>query len=162
MQDKFNIYSQFLPHPFYKYPISKTKTKNKNIATSRIDFDKHTDQILIANQHLENNKKVTIYGAKNDLYVYHHLTNKLGLDINENYVGGTFPKSFEYLDQILKNARYVVDLSAIKNDGGGSQYTFLEAIYQDAVLILNKNGYKELILYLNIKKIVLWLKIIKI
>ena len=137
LQDKFNIYSQFLPHPFYKYPISKTKTKNKNIATSRIDFDKHTDQILIANQHLENNKKVTIYGAKNDLYVYHHLTNKLGLDINENY-GGTFPKSFEYLDQILKNARYVVDLSAIKNDGGGSQYTFLEAIYQDAVLILNK------------------------
>ena len=28
-------------------------------------------------------------------------------------------------------------MSAIKNDGGGSQYTFLEAIYMDCVLILN-------------------------
>ena len=31
----------------------------------------------------------------------------------------------------------MVDLSAIKNDGGGSQYTFLEAIYQGCVLVLN-------------------------
>ena len=29
-------------------------------------------------------------------------------------------------------------MSAIKNDGGGSQYTFLEAIYYDCALILNK------------------------
>ena len=32
----------------------------------------------------------------------------------------------------------MVDLSAIKNDGGGSQYTFLEAIHQGTVLVLNK------------------------
>ena len=28
-------------------------------------------------------------------------------------------------------------MSAIKGDGGGSQYTFLEAIYQDCALVLN-------------------------
>ena len=32
----------------------------------------------------------------------------------------------------------MVDLSAIKNYGCGTQYTFLEAMYQGAVLILNK------------------------
>ena len=30
-------------------------------------------------------------------------------------------------------------MSTIKNDGGGSQYTFLEAIYQGCVLILHKD-----------------------
>ena len=136
LTDKFQINSQFLPHPFYEYPLSQETSKIRNVAISRIDFDKHTDQILLANKQLDNNKKVTIYGAKNDLYVYHTLTKKLGLDINENY-GGTFPKSFEYLDSILNNAKFMIDLSAIKNDGGGSQYTFLEAIYQGSVLILN-------------------------
>ena len=29
-------------------------------------------------------------------------------------------------------------MSTIKHDGGGSQYTFLEAIYQDCVLILHR------------------------
>ena len=32
----------------------------------------------------------------------------------------------------------MIDLSAIHNDGGGSQYTFLEAIYQGAALVLNE------------------------
>jgi len=30
-----------------------------------------------------------------------------------------------------------VDMSIIKNDGGGTQYTFLEAIYQKCILIIN-------------------------
>ena len=29
-------------------------------------------------------------------------------------------------------------MSTIKHDGGGSQYTFLKAIYQDQVLILHR------------------------
>ena len=39
---------------------------------------------------------------------------------------------------ILQKTPYVVDMSTIKHDGGGSQYTFLEAIYQDCVLILHR------------------------
>jgi hypothetical protein len=31
----------------------------------------------------------------------------------------------------------MVDMSTIKNDGGATQYTFLEAIYEDCILILN-------------------------
>jgi hypothetical protein len=31
----------------------------------------------------------------------------------------------------------MVDMSIIKGDGGGTQYTFLEAIYQDCVLVLH-------------------------
>ena len=33
--------------------------------------------------------------------------------------------------------KFLVHMSTIKNDGGGTQYTFLEAIYEDCILILN-------------------------
>ena len=34
-------------------------------------------------------------------------------------------------------------MSTIKNDGGGSQYTFLEAIYQGCILILHRDWIKQ-------------------
>lgn len=139
LKDVLNISSIYLPHPFY--PYHKTiSPKLSTVATSRIDFDKHTDIILKTNQLLPSDKKIDIYGAKNDLYVYHHLTNKLNLSL-ENYKG-TFEKSFEMLNDILSPAKFVVDLSAIRYDGGGTQYTFLEAIYQDCILILNSKWVK--------------------
>ena len=141
LMDNFNLNSQFLEHPFYEYPKTDLPvSKKKNIsATSRIDFDKHTDIILRANRLLPESKKIDIYGAKNDLYIYHHITNKLGLkNTFDHSYKGTFAKSFTDLDNILSKSKMIVDLSAIKNDGGGSQYTFLEAIYQGCVLVLNK------------------------
>ena len=67
--------------------------------------------------------------------------NKLNkLNIGE-FWKGKFPKNLEptYEDKsILKDAKYMVDMSIIKGDGGGTQYTFLEAIYQDCVLVLHE------------------------
>ena len=40
---------------------------------------------------------------------------------------------------ILLGCKFVIDLSLIKNDGGGTQYTFLEAIYNDCVLVLHND-----------------------
>ena len=48
-----------------------------------------------------------------------------------------YPLTYQEKD-ILKDTHYVVDMSTIKNDGGGSQYTFLEAIYQGCVLVLHR------------------------
>ena len=56
----------------------------------------------------------------------------------------SFPKKFTsptYEDcGILKDAKYMIDMSIIKGDGGGTQYTFLEAFNQDTVLILHLIG----------------------
>ena len=53
-----------------------------------------------------------------------------------------FPKNLPLTDNnsknLLHNCEYVVDMSIIKGDGGGTQYTFLEAIYNDCILILHK------------------------
>ena len=133
LKEKHNLKSKFLHHPFYAFPIEKNSIKNTNIAISRVDFDKHTDIIVGANDKLPKNKQVQIYGALNDLYVYHKLR-----DTNfKKYYKGKFGKSFEDLMNLLNNCKFMVDMSAIKNDGGGSQYTFLEAIYFDCILVLN-------------------------
>ena len=136
LKTKFNKQNTFKHHPLYEYPF-ETQIKNRNVSISRVDFDKNTHEIIKANDNLPENLQVQIYGAKNDLYVYHCLQNKMKLDLDK-YYKGTFKKGFDELSNILSTAKFVVDLSAIKGDGGGSQYTFLEAIYQNCVLILNK------------------------
>ena len=131
LKDQFGIKSKFVVHPFYEYPFTKTKDPGGAVSISRIDFDKHTDIILKANKQLKD--PVDIYGAINRQYVFFKL-NDLGF---KRFYKGPFEKSFEDLDDILADAKYVVDMSVIKNDGGGSQYTFLEAMYQGCALVIN-------------------------
>ena len=136
--EKYNIKSVFKYHPFYEYPIDLVD-KQDAVAISRIDFDKHTEIIIKANDLLDSGY-IDIYGAKNDRFVYFKL-NQMGLDLSK-YYKGTFKKDFNSLNNILNSAKFVVDLSIIKNDGGGSQYTFLEALHQKCVLILHENWLK--------------------
>ena len=130
LKDKYNLDSLFLPHPFHQYP--RTIGPRSGICSiSRIDYDKHTDILIKANEFLT--VPIDIYGAKNDLYVYR----KLG-DTLDPFYKGAFNKNFEELDKILSSYKFMIDMSAIKGDGAGSQYTFLEAIYHRNILILSK------------------------
>ena len=137
LQKRHGIKSKFLYHPFYEFSTDKLLSyfnKNKAISISRVDFDKHTDIIIDANDRLENkSKQVDIYGALSDLYVYH----KLRHTNFKKYYKGKFGKTFDDLKNLLYPCRFMIDMSAIKGDGGGSQYTFLEAIYMKCILVLN-------------------------
>jgi glycosyltransferase involved in cell wall biosynthesis len=110
------------------------------ISISRIDYDKNIDIIVKANSLVPNKEnKVEIFGEPNERYIYQKLLtwdNFKKDDINSQY-RGHFPKTFEKLSEILINKRFVVDMSSISQDGGGTQYTFLEAIDAGCVLILN-------------------------
>ena len=117
--------------------------KKKNAITillciSRIDFDKNINFILDANNKLDETKKIYLFGAENRLYVHHKLK-----DMNfENYWKGKYPKNLpmEYEGKdLLDNCAFVTDMSIIVGDGGGTQYTFLEAIYHNCALILHKD-----------------------
>ena len=139
LQENLNIKSTFLKHPFFEYPIIKGKKGPSAVSISRIDFDKNTDIILRANKLIHNpNDKIIIYGAENRMYVFHKLG---GLGFKKYYKGKfnkTLPPSHNSNKNILDGVKYIIDLSVIKNDGGGTQYTFLEAIYQGCTLILHK------------------------
>jgi hypothetical protein len=137
------IPSEFKVHPFHPYACDIPGYNCHAVTISRVDFDKNTDIILKANQLIEDSKKrVHIFGAENRLYVHH----KLGELDFYNYWKGKFEKDYplQYQDKdILKDTTFVVDMSTIKNDGGGSQYTFLEAIYQGCVLILHRDWIQQ-------------------
>ena len=138
LMNQFSIQSQFMPHPFFSYEIPKVEgLGHKCVSIARIDFDKNTDMLLKANQLLENKSNhIYLFGAENRLYVHHKLKE---LNIQE-YWKGKFPKNLSPVYEgksILKDAKYMIDMSIIKGDGGGTQYTFLEAIYHDCVLVLH-------------------------
>ena len=137
LKDTYNIESEFKYHPFYEYTKIKENHNYYSLSISRIDFDKNTDILLKANQLInDDDKGIQIFGAENRLYVHHKLKD---LDFNK-YWKGKFPKTlpiqYENKD-LLNNCKFIVDMSIIKQDGGGTQYTFLEAIYHNCALILH-------------------------
>ena len=133
------ISNQFLPHPYIEIDSAISQNKMGVVSISRIDWDKHTNILLEANTLLKS--PIDIYGDKNDRYVYQklRLLDTMKEDDPTSCYKGRFPKSQEALMEILKDKQFVIDLSRIQYDGGGSQYTFIEAICNGCVLILNKN-----------------------
>jgi len=141
LSNNFKLNSTLTYHPFYQYIKNKDSMDNYAVSISRIDFDKNTDVILKCNNLLELNghkdKVIRIFGAENRIYVHHKLKD---LDFHKYWLGKypkTLPMTYEDKD-ILKGCKFMVDLSVIKGDGGGTQYTFLEAIYNECILILHK------------------------
>lgn len=123
--------SKLMLHPFMPFHIPDRK-KEIAISTNRIDFDKHTEITLQANAIAK--RKVELWGAANRRYIHFNLQ---GMDF-EKYYKGQFPREWGTLSTLLARADLLVDMSQIKNDGGGTQYTFLEAIHAGAALVLHK------------------------
>ena len=77
---------------------------------------------------------------------------KLDEEDFEKYWMGKYPKNlpmkYEGKD-LLDNCAFVVDMSIIVGDGGGTQYTFLEAIYHKCALILHKDWVEKGDLFKN-------------
>ena len=138
LMSNFNVKSQFMYHPFHTYELPECEGLGYEcVSISRIDFDKNTDILLKANALIKDPKKhIYIFGAENRIYVHHKLKS---LNFSE-YWKGKFPKNLSPMYNncsILKDAKYMIDMSTIKGDGGGSQYTFLEAIHHGCLLVLH-------------------------
>jgi hypothetical protein len=140
LQDRYGIESKFICHPFYPYPIEQQgdsrneqeENKPEAVSISRIDFNKNIEIILDVNKRTKN--PVKIYGWLNKEYV----SQKLHSVEFSKYYQGKYIKSFDATSKILKKAKFMIDLSIIPNDGGGTQYTFLDAIYHNCAIILNR------------------------
>ena len=135
--------SVFIRHPYMPHydiseagpPLPMAKRRGL-VATSRVDFDKNTTMILDANRLGAN---VDIVGFENRLYTK--------FKVMPNYPEwvqspGTHPRSGEASFQRLVSARAMVDLTDIKGDGGGTQYTFLEAWDAGAVPVIGAWWYR--------------------
>lgn len=136
------IMSKFILHPYVPMINNHFNDNNRSgaVSISRIDYDKNIDIIVEANTNIHTlNNKVILYGEPNERYIYQKLLKWDSFkkdDPHSNY-RGHFPKTFDKLTEILKNKLFVVDMSSISQDGGGTQYTFLEAIDAGCILIIN-------------------------
>jgi hypothetical protein len=127
--------ARFIKHPYMRCPdFGETDQKRAGgVAISRVDYDKRTHMIAEANQIGAN---ISIYGTENRLYTHHKLNNEIP-EWREMYKGG-FPTGDLWAGaRLCRNHESMVDMSVISGDGGGTQYTFLEALDAGAGLILH-------------------------
>lgn len=121
--------ARLILHP-YERCTPERNPLHPAIAHSRIDFDKYTHLLLEAR---DLGADIRIFGAPNPMYVHfkiHHLW--------PDFKPEPFERTAHAGAALCATARAVVDMSAIKNDGGGSQYSFLEAWDARAPLVINR------------------------
>lgn len=129
------IESRYLPHPYVRYQHMFGRRMLWAAAFSRIDWDKGTHHIVAANDKLPTEKQIRIFGAANTMYAFHKLPQHW-----VQYYNGTFPADDLWQGaKIASRYKWAVDMSTISGDGGGTQYTFLEAIDAGTALMLNEN-----------------------
>lgn len=150
LKDTLGIDNELMFHPFYKYDKNNYESMNNYaVSISRIDYDKNIDILLKCNLLINDlNKKIKIFGFENRMYIHHKLKE---YDFYNNWMG-RFDKSLPMLyndKDILKNCKFLIDLSIIKNDGGGVQYTLLEGIYNNCILILHKEWINKSKLFIH-------------
>lgn len=124
----------FIRHPYVRGPaeFSSGKRTKKIYATSRVDFDKNTIMILDANRL---GADIKIVGFENRLYTRFKVCPDYPEWVQST---GNHPRTGEGSFALLSSALAMVDLTDIKGDGGGTQYTFLEAWDAGAVPIIGR------------------------
>lgn len=131
----------FIQHPYVRASLEERRilAPENAVAFSRVDWDKHTDLIIKANRKLSPAHRCTIYGELNRIYAYH----KLDKDFEgwRDYYKGTFPTHLTAAVELALSANFVVDMSAISKDGGGTQYTFLESWDAERPLVVNRKWF---------------------
>jgi len=124
----------FIRHPYVRmggHLNSAFKRPKDCVSTSRIDFDKHTNILLDAKRL---GADLDIYGFENRLYTKF----KIIPDYPEwEQSKVAYPRTREAAFDILRSSRAMADMSLIKGDGGGTQYTTLEAWDAGTVPIIN-------------------------
>jgi len=126
--------STYIPHPYIPWSFKPIKKTIHARSICRIDFDKNTDILLGANRLLPSNRKIDVRGFENRLYTKFKLMRQFPewvQSVND------FPRTQSAAVDLLMPARFAVDMSVIKGDGGGTQYSFLEAIDAGACCVIH-------------------------
>lgn len=132
--------SVWLPHPYQRRYEEKPQelaysAKKGYVSVARVDYNKNTHLILAANRLLPASMKVRIVGRENRMYSYHVLRKKFPEWSGSQ--GFSCDDLHEGVVQCLPRVG-CVDMTIMPDgDGGGTQYTFFEAIDAGTVPIVH-------------------------
>lgn len=144
MLASYGVESVFIQHPYISAGIKPGNRHMRAVSLSRLDWDKNNHIIVEANTVVSPRNVCYMWGSK---YNRFFLKDKI-YDVFPGWESRRFTGPYymgPHLDipnfpvWMASNADFVVDMSVIKGDGGGTQYCFLEAIDGGAVLVLNSD-----------------------
>ena len=143
----------FIPHPYMASditdPLDHKEWMNRQfhaINIARLDFDKNSHWLLEANRVLSEERQIEIRGAENRMYTKNKILSKYDEYTQDSHRPkdnrAVFKLEFRGAVNLCRKARYMTDFSVISKDGGGTQYTFLEAIDAGTICLLHRDWIK--------------------
>ena len=145
--------AKFIPHPYMALnrndPLDFKEWNSRVLhafSVSRLDFDKNSHWLFEANRQLPTDREILIRGAENRMYTKTKIVPKYPEYVQDSNRPkedrAIFKLDFRGAVNLCKTARYMTDFSVIKGDGGGTQYTFLEAIDAGTICLLHRSWIK--------------------
>lgn len=147
---KKGLESVYIPHP-YNQIMDEEFRKSKDlrpvhaVSVCRMDFDKRTHIMIAANQRLPYEKRIQFWGSHVRLYMFTHVMYRYkGWTDGKHFCGPGYPleqhnfsKEDGFAVKVNSTAEFSVDMSRIVGEGGGTQYSFLQAMDAGAVVVLS-------------------------
>jgi hypothetical protein len=137
--------AQYIGHPYMRQTTIGSQRLNRTrlaISTARIDSSKRTALILKANRMLPKKKRVEVLGTEFRLYSYGLAKRYKGLFKQSGKVLN-WPLTFRAPVDLCLSAYYNVDLSRFPQDGGGTQYTQLEAMDAGCINVMHHDWFYD-------------------
>lgn len=122
-----------IPHPYARQHPDWQRRKLA-CSVARTSAVKHTDWILIANARLPASKRVDLHGAVNRLWWKYSVEPKFPGVVVPPMAG--FDRTLQASPNICAQYALMVDLTIFKQDGGGTQYSLLEAMDAGTVPVM--------------------------
>lgn len=128
----------FIPHPYVRVAANEQKaTRTGAVSIARISAVKNSLWILEANEKLPADKRVVLAGALNRFWWNFTVKPK-----HPDWLmpeGSGFVREADAAVKACAGYQYMIDLTIFPNDGGGTQYSFLEAMDAGAVPVMTSN-----------------------
>lgn len=130
--DERGFSNTFVRHPYSRASLS-LQSKSGAVACTRLNYNKNNDVVIKANKL---GCPIDVFGERNTHYCDDYL-DKRHPDWRRWYKG-VIENKVHAVTKILSRYQYAVDLSMLTMDGGGTQYSFLEAWDAGCMLIVHK------------------------
>jgi hypothetical protein len=141
--------AHFIPHPYvreFQIDHFKPHSERERLALSlaRVTFVKRTHIIMEANRYIRregsSEDTVLLRGAENRLYTRHVLSKKFP-EYRQGNCG--YPMTWGASAREAERAVFALDFTLFPHDGGGSQYSFMEAWDAGTVNIIHKDWLRK-------------------
>lgn len=122
--------SVYVPHPYVREFSRDCRPPEHNrtwraLCVSRVTFKKRIEVMAAANRLMSKKNMIHVCGGENRMYTHHKLFKDFPEMRDQQQFG--FPSGWGVSARLCARAKFAVDLSWFKDDGGGTQYTFMEA-----------------------------------